>query len=506
MVSVRRVPQLDCVWDMLSLSTAVLLLFMLCAPGGAVTYEVGAAKAFAAISDVPWESLGPGDTVLIYSRAEPYHEKFCIGVSGTKEAPITVRGIAGPGGELPVIDGRDAVTRKGLAFNNENRSIIQFGGRRVTADAADGDGAARNVIVENLELTSCRAPYSFTNSKGAKEDYTEAAGPVRFNECEGVVLRNCVIRDGGMGTISSGGLTRDITIEGCYYVDNGLEGEHGSYVHQSYTETVGMLYQYNHFSHLRMGCTGTNLKDRSAGNVIRYNWIEGGNKEIDLPDWYDTQHRRAEAVGAGAKVDYLQWLKDDGAYRATFVYGNVLIEPEGDGNPEMITYGGDMGEDVYYHKGILYFYNNTVISRRTDTTTIFKLKTRDETCDARNNIFYTTAPGATLAISMYEGAVYLSHNWMKQGWVASHYEDFAGEVIDDGTTVTGETPGFVNEAAQDYHLAQGSPCIDAGRALAPRVLGDNDIKFQYTVERKGEPRPSDGKIDIGAFEYAGKVE
>ena len=53
-----------------------------------------------------------------------------------------------------------------------------------------------------------------------------------------------------------------------------------------------MLYQYNHFSHLRKDCTGTNLKDRSAGNVIRYNWIEGGNKQIDLPDWYDTQHRR----------------------------------------------------------------------------------------------------------------------------------------------------------------------------------------------------------------------
>jgi hypothetical protein len=476
-----------------------LVAFALCTQARATTYEVGPDKALAAIADVPWEALKPGDTVLINYRAEAYHEKFCVGVAGTAEAPITVRGVPGANGELPVLDGRDATTRKGLTFSNQRRSIIQFGG---LADAPDG---AVNVIVENLELRSCRAPYTFTNSKGEKEAYEEGSGPVRFNVCNGVILRNCVMTDGGMGTISSGGLTRDITIEGCYYVDNGLETPRGAYVHQSYTETLGMLYQYNHFSHLRKDCTGTNLKDRSAGNVIRYNWIEGGNKQIDLPDWYDTQHRRTEMLAAGARVDYVQWLKDDDAYRSTFIYGNILIEPEGDGNPEMITYGGDMGEPEYYHKGILYFYNNTIVSKRTDTTTIFKLKTKDESCDARNNVFYTAAPGATLAISMYEGTVYMSHNWIKPGWVSSHSKDeFRGEVIDDGTTVTGDNPGFVDEAAQDYHLAKGSPCIDAGRKLNPRTLPENDVNRQYLSDRKGEPRPSDGTLDIGAFEYSGE--
>jgi len=481
-----------------AIAFAIVAAFFTAGQVNARTYEVGPGKALAAVSDVPWESLEAGDTVLINYRPEDYHEKFCVGV-GSTDAVLTVRGVPGPKGELPVLDGRDAVTRKGLAFNSERRSVVQFGGLE-----GHPDGAV-NIVFENFEIRSSRVPYSFTNSKGKKEAYVNDSGPVRFNVCNKVVFRNCVITDGNMGTLSSGGFTRDITIEGCYYVDNGLEGPDGAWVHQSYTETLGMLYQYNRFSHLRPDCRGTNLKDRSSGNVIRYNWIEGGNKQIDLPDWYDTQHRREEMLAAGIKPDYFQWLKDDDAYRSTFIYGNVLIEPEGDGNPEMITYGGDMGEPEFYHKGILYFYNNTIISKRTDTTSIFKLKTKDESCDARNNIFYTTAPGSTLAITMYEGTVYMSHNWIKPGWVRTHAkEDDHADLVDDGTTVTGENPGFVDEAAQDYRLAKGSPCIDAGRPLDPRALPDNDVKFQYVKERKGEPRPSDGKIDIGAYEYVGE--
>jgi len=481
-------------------SVCIPAIILVCAAGLACakTYEVGDAKEYSSIGAVPWESLAAGDTVLIHYRPEAYREKFVIGVAGTKDAPITVRGVPGPNGQLPVIDARDAVTRPGLRYSNEYRSIIQLGGL-----FSENARTPSNIVIENLEVRSCRAPYTFTDSAGKKQPYREDSGPVRFMACDGVVLRNCAIRDGGMGTISSAN-TRNITIENCYYVDNGMESPEGAYVHQSYTETLGMLYQYNHFSHLRKDCTGTNLKDRSAGNVIRYNWIEGGNKQIDLPDLYDTGTARIEAAKRGDASAVNDFIDFDYRYRATFIYGNVLIEPEGDGNPEMITYGGDMGEPRYYRKGTLYFYNNTVISKRTDTTSIFKLKTNDETCDARNNIFYTTAPGKTLAITMWNGSVYLSHNWIRSGWVASHQgADFAGELNDDGTNIAGESPGFADEAGQDYHLAPGSACIDAGRNIPPRALPDNDVTSQYVKHQSGRPRPRDGKIDIGAYEYAG---
>ena len=39
----------------------------------AETYEVGVGKPFRNISDVPWETLEPGDTVLIHWRPEPIY-------------------------------------------------------------------------------------------------------------------------------------------------------------------------------------------------------------------------------------------------------------------------------------------------------------------------------------------------------------------------------------------------------------------------------------------------
>src|SRR5205085_11016799 len=55
----------------------------------AATYEVGPGKAYVNIGDVPWESLQPSDTVLIYWRSTPYKEKWVICRQGTASAPIT---------------------------------------------------------------------------------------------------------------------------------------------------------------------------------------------------------------------------------------------------------------------------------------------------------------------------------------------------------------------------------------------------------------------------------
>src|SRR3954468_22697045 len=77
----------------------------------AATFAVGPGQRYAAIGAVPWESLEAGDTVLIYWRTNVYHEKWVICRQGTLAAPITVRGVPGPQGELPVIDGDGATTR-----------------------------------------------------------------------------------------------------------------------------------------------------------------------------------------------------------------------------------------------------------------------------------------------------------------------------------------------------------------------------------------------------------
>ena len=138
-------------------------------------------------------------------------------------------------------------------------------------------------------------------------------------------------------------------------------------------ESQGIIYQYNHYGPLREGCTGNNLKDRSSGCVIRYNWIERGNRQLDLVD-----------------SDYPE-LYNDSSYRETFVYGNILIEHEGTDNSQICHYGGDSGVSSRYRKGWLYFYNNTVVSTRLGNTTLFRLSTNEEYADCRSNIVYVTA-------------------------------------------------------------------------------------------------------------------
>src|SRR5690606_2736086 len=75
----------------------------------AETYEVGPGHAFEAITDVPLETLGPGDVVRVFWRAEPYRERFGIDTAGTADAPIVLQGVPDDDGRLPVLDAEDAI-------------------------------------------------------------------------------------------------------------------------------------------------------------------------------------------------------------------------------------------------------------------------------------------------------------------------------------------------------------------------------------------------------------
>jgi parallel beta-helix repeat protein len=447
------------------------------AASGAV-YEVGPGKPLAAIGAVPWATLQPGDTVRIHHRAAPYKEKWVICRQGTAAAPITVTGVPGPAGELPVIEGIDAVTAPGLNYWSEGRGVVKIGGANTPADTMP-----RYIVVEGLEIRGARSGYSFRDDVGNLVNYSANASTIYVEKCENCTIRNNVLHDAGNGLfVASSGTTvsRNILIQGNYIYGGGNPGS--IYEHNIYTAALGITFESNRIGRLIAGAGGNNLKDRSAGTVIRYNWIEGGNRQLDLVDGEDS------SVIAG-----------DPSYRSTHVYGNVLIEHANEGNRQMVHYGGDSGSTASYRKGYLYFYNNTLVSLRTDRTTLFRASTNDENIDARNNIFYSTAAGSTVSLADASGVFHLSRNWIKPGWVTS-FGTFSGTVNNDGTTVTGTSPGFVDEPGQDYHLAAGSSCINAGGNLHPAVLPAHNVTLQYLKHGATEPRPSDGLFDIGAFE------
>jgi hypothetical protein len=456
----------------MSWKVVALWFSLLCIPLSVYSaiYEVGPGKTYANVGDVPWESMGAGDQVLIFWRQNPYQEKWVIAVQGTEQQPFTVRGIANANGELPVIDGRDATTRSSINFWNEARGVIKIGG--ANAPAVDEPSW---IVLENLDIRSGRTPYQF-NGRSGVTDYSDNAASVYVENGRNVTIRNCILHDSGNGLFVSHA-SRDIMIEGCWIYDNGIENS--IYEHNTYTAAIGIVYQFNHFGPLRTNCLGNNLKDRSAGLVVRYNWIESGNRQLDLVDAEDSSE-----------------LVNDPSYRKTLVYGNVLIEPDGAGNSQIIHYGGDSGDASIYRKGTLHLYNNTIVSTRAGNTTLLRLSTNEETCDCRNNVVWTTAIGSYLALLDGAGVLRLKNNWLKSGWVDSH-SGLTGVIYNDGINLTGDAPGFVDAGARDYHLENGSPCINAGAVLHPDA---SPVAYQYVKHGKSEVRSGDGKLDMGAFE------
>ena len=71
-------------------------------------YHVGPGQEYERVVDVPWEALGPGDTVYLHwrspGRGGDYHEKINLTRSGAPGKPIRIIGVKGPGGERPTLN------------------------------------------------------------------------------------------------------------------------------------------------------------------------------------------------------------------------------------------------------------------------------------------------------------------------------------------------------------------------------------------------------------------
>jgi hypothetical protein len=470
--------------DPLRVSNAIARLLIACAAWAALapaaaraaSYDVGPGQPLAAIGQVPWHTLGPGDLVRIHWRDEPYREKWVIGRSGTAEAPIVVRGVKGPNGERPVIAGHGAVTPDPLDYTGEARGVLKIGTSNVPEETLP-----EHLVIEGLELREGHPDYSFTDDHGLVQAYALNAAAIFVERARHLVIRDCVITDSANGLFVAAfdGDTQDVRIEGNHIHGNGNVGR--AFEHNAYTAAIGIVYEGNRFGPTRPGSSGNALKDRSAGLVVRYNWIEGGNRQLDLTEGDDT-----DAIWTHP------W------YSRTYVYGNVLIEPDGAGNSQIVHYGGDNGDEALYRKGVLHFFHNTVVSQRSGNTTLLRLSTDDETADVRNNLLYVTAPGWRLGLLDESGTLLLGHNWLKPGWVDSH-SGLPADVVDAGGNVEGADPGFADGAGLDFRLLPGSGPADAGTALHAEALPDHAVARQYAKHQASAPRLDGGAPDLGAF-------
>jgi hypothetical protein len=424
-----------------ALNSILLLALLSSSLYAATVYEVGPSQTYSAIGDVPWESLAPGDTVRIHWRATAYHEKWVICRRGTAQAPITISGVAGPSGNLPVIDGSAATTRAALDFWGEERGVIKIGGANVPEDTTP-----TCIVIENLVVRNGRPPYTFTGRHGASSYYNNCAA-IYIEKGEHIALRNCTLTNCGNGLFSAHA-SGDVLVENCLISDNGIEDS--IYEHNVYTESASIVFQFNHLARLRPNCGGNNLKDRSAGTVIRYNYIEGGNRQLDLVD---------------SDSDTIRSLP---SYGSTYVYGNVLVEFDGSDNSQICHYGGDSEIVAKYRKGTLFFYSNTVVSHRTGNTTLLRLSTNGESCDCRNNILDAVAGSGRLAVM--------------------------------------DNTGHVSLGAEDFDLVESSLCVNRECEMNPSVGADFQVTRQYVLHQQWRERAVSPPRDLGAYEYQAPAE
>ncbi|QDT16500.1 polysaccharide-degrading enzyme [Alienimonas californiensis] len=426
-------------------------------------YEVGPGRALAELDQVPWEALEAGDVVTIHARPEPYRAKFVLCVRGTQEKPIVVRGVRDAEGSRPIIDGRDAVARSELNYWNEARGVVKIGGANKPADLTPA-----HIRLEGLEIRGGRQPHQFEGRDGLAA-YAVNAAAVFVEKGAQITLRDCALRDSGNGLFVAGE-SRDVRIEACEIDGNGNPGS--TQEHNAYTEALGMVYEGNAFGPLREGALGSNLKDRSAGLIVRGNRIEGGNRQLDLVDAGNSN------------------ISAHPSYRTTEVVGNLLIEPADAGNNQIVHHGGDSNHYENYRPGGLRFEYNTVVTRRPGITTLLFLSSPEGAATVRGNVVVAPEGGRPVVLTG-PGRVELGVNWFARRW-----EPGAPVRVTGGENVlSGRDPGLV---AGGFAPADGSPLIDAGPAnVAPPTV-------QFAPPLGVTSRQDAGPPDLGALPRGAK--
>ena len=430
---------------------------------GGTIYKVGPGQTYAEIGDVPTGDIGAGDELWIYWRDEPYNQKFAIKPDGTEEDPIIIKGIPGPEGQLPVIDGKNATTASRPSWNGD-RWLLSIGGGN------PGDTLTGYVTVEYLRFINANDGNQFYDETDALKTYIRNACGV-FIAAPNVTVQYCEFDNNNTGVFIVGAngdvKTENVVIRGNRFTNIGshVQGtnEQG-FVHTIYSAGISTVFEGNYFGQRYNNAVGMQIKDRGAGTIIRYNLIEGGDRQINLVD---------------ADQD---WMIAHPLYGNDYIYGNIIISDDnnpGNRSANMIEYGGDQGVAAACRKGTLHIYNNTIISRKAGGSNVLSTLYPAGVTAAEagnvvmsNNIIYAVNPGSTYVTGTLNANVTMNNNWMQSGIGVTRYAATGdAQFTDNGNTIVADdaNPGFKSVIGRDFRITSdmASAVALANAALNP---------------------------------------
>lgn len=430
-------------------------------------YDVGPDQDYPSPCDIPWASLQGGALVRIHWQQEPYRCKLAITTDAYENHPLVVMGVPAEDGSLPVITGEDAVTPDDLDSLSQETWVVQIGG------SAQGDVAAW-VWLQDLAITGARPENSFTELNGATTHYTNNAAALRIAQGHNLHLMGLELYGSHTGLFIEAG-SEDIVVSSSWLHDNGSTTVNAT--QNAYSEAQNVTYEYSRFGQVLEGSAGSNLFDRSAGLVLRYNWFEGEVTPLKLH-------------GSGEPA-----ITEDPGYQQAMVYGNVIIAPVQESTGRVVVYGGDAGASADRRPGTLYFFDNTVISQRPARTYLLMLATPDQHAELHNNLVYAPGEEHELTILAGEGQVVMSDTWLSESYQLVPIGS-AGVVLEDRTT-TGDEPGFADYDNLDLHLTLDSPCQGLGGQPAA-ATSEHPVEYQYLKHQRRALRET--REDLGAYE------
>jgi hypothetical protein len=428
------------------------------AVGKGKTYDVGPARKFHDLNDIAWNSLKPGDTVRIHNddltgtAPTTYHQHVAIAVGGTSTQPIRICGVPDAKGVKPIVDGDDATTRSDEDWAGrylENLAVFLVYDAAHKWDTKIDD--AQNILIEGLHIRNARTPYKFVKQEGGvSTPYSDFAACIRLQNGVDVMIRGNDIENCGNGIFTNaktpeGSLVIDLTVEGNYLHGWGADKNYS--MHAMYLQSLGLQLQFNYFGEALVTAKGSTVKTRAVLNFLRWNydsqvtptmgWLfdvvepQAFNCYILPYDFAFVYHGGGEngdcsAPSGGVAADPLsadQVAANNEAYRADYIYGNILDELGSD--VFFVHYGYDVfGKDR--RSGKLYYWNNTHLSRKgSGSKGIFNPTPPDypkfhssefPTIESVNNVFGASGARIFQWTVSFWSQITVDSNWINPGY------------------------------------------------------------------------------------------
>lgn len=343
-------------------------------------------------------------------------------------------------------------------------------GANITIKALPGASAVVTVTTDRSDnrdtIYVCSSSYIVL--EGLRSFYANRAA-MRVSQSDHIAARNCTFGNNAVWGIFTD-FSYDLLVEGCDLFGSG--SQHGVYFSNSGDRPTAR----NNTIHDNSGCGIHMNGDASMGGdgLITGALVEG-----------NVIYNNGRSGGGGINMDGVQ---------SSVVQNNILYNNHASG---IVNFKGDGSSGPMLNE----FYHNSV-DMASDARWALQISDSVGTVKVRNNILYDRNPGRgglALGSATDVANVDSDYNIMDRvtpdGWntvlTLAQWQAQGHEAHSFSATPASL---FVNDAAADYHLKDGSPAIDKGQSL-PYVTSD----------KEGKGRPVGNCSDIGAYEWGTPV-